>query len=128
MRDNRRRHANTVPVAKCLATVVAVAGVGIFLVGYVWCTNDMNATGEKIKKCEQDLVQLRLRNEAARTGIGSLSSTAHLDRQFHGGLFGRLDRLERLKSAGRVTFVSVQGVSGAGAGELRRVANERGTE
>ncbi|MCE9610125.1 MAG: hypothetical protein K8R23_07935 [Chthoniobacter sp.] len=125
MSANRRRHANSVPVAKFFAIAVAGSLVCVLGLGYVWCTNDMNTTGVKIKKVEKELVQLRQRNEAALAGIDSVNSTAYLNRQFHRGLFGKLELLERLKIAGRVSVVAVPSGTGAMPGELRRVVNER---
>jgi len=127
MPANRRRHANSVPVATFFAIVAVGAVLGTLALGFLWCKNDMNTTGVKIKKAEQELVQLRQRNEAAQAGIDSLKSTAHLDRQFRSGLYKRMEPVERLKSGGLVTVVQVQRVPGA-TGELRRVVNERRPE
>jgi len=121
MPDNRRRHANTVPIAKFVTCVV----VGIFAcgagLGYVWCKNDLYATGAQIKKIEGELVQLRSRNEAARTSIAKLTSTAELDKRHTMGWI----KLVPI-TPDRIVVVGV--AKPAASGELRAVANERKRE
>lgn len=120
MPDNRRRHANTVPVAKFL--LFALIGITVCAGGlrYVWCKNQMNTIGAQIKKYEGELVQLRSRKEAARTNIAILISTAELDKRFKAGGFKKLHPIpqESLVIMGKKPASS-------GASELRPVANER---
>lgn len=122
MADNRRRHANTVPIAKFVICVV----VGVFAcaagLGYVWCKNDLYATGTQLKKLEGELVQLRSRNEAARTNISKLTSTAELDKRHASGWIKLVpitpDRIVVVSSVAKPSPM----------GELRAVANERKQE
>jgi hypothetical protein len=122
MADNRRRHANTVPIARFVICVV----VGVFVCGaglaYVWCKNDLYATGTQLKKLEGELAQLRSRNEAARTNIAKLTSTAELDKRHTAGWMKLIpitpDRIVVVSSVAKP----------AGAGELRAVSNERKQE
>lgn len=122
MADNRRRHANTVPIAKfatCLVVGVFACGAGL---AYVWCKNDLYATGTQIKKLEGELVQLRSRNEAARTNIAKLTSTAELDKRHALGWIKLVPITpDRIVVVGSLT-------KPAGSGELRAVANERKQE
>lgn len=126
MADNRRRYANTVPLVKFLIIVmigITVCGAGL---GYVWCLNDVNATGEKIKKCEVDLARLRNRNEGFRTNIETLSSAAQLETDFKKGRFKKqnLERIGILDQQHYATVVKMSLPPQAGLGELRTVVNE----
>lgn len=120
MPDNRRRHAHTVPIAKFVTfAVIGIAACAGGL-GYVWCKNQMNTTGAQIKKHESELVQLRSRNEAARTNIARLISTAELDKRYKAGGFKKLVPIPK------ESIVQVGNSPGtAGSGELRPVAYER---
>lgn len=119
MRDNRRRHANTVHAAKILVIVMAGLAVCTGGLGFVWHKNQMQATGAQIKKYEGELVQLRSRNEAARTNIAKLSSTAELLKRHRNGWF-------ELEDIGVEFTLIAEGVPPAAArGQLRPVANER---
>ena len=85
MPDNRRRNANSVPIVKFLTIAVIGISACVAGLGFVWCKNDMYATGTQIKKLEGELVQLRSRNEAARTNIAKLISTAELQKRYASG-------------------------------------------
>ena len=122
MSDNRRRHANTVPIAKFATCVV----VGVFAcatgLGYVWCKNDLYAKGTQLKKLEGELVQLRSRNEAARTSVAKLTSTAELNKRYASGWI----KLVPI-TPDRIVVVGAAAKPG-GSGELRAISNERGQE
>lgn len=122
MADNRRRHANTVPIAKFVTCfVVGVFGCVAGL-AYVWCKNDLYATGGQIRKLEVELVQLRSRNEATMTNIAKLKSTAELDRRHAQGWIKMVPIApDRIVVVGSV-------LKPAGTGELRPVANGRKRE
>ncbi len=119
MPDNRRRNANTVPVVTFLTYAVAGLSACVAGLGFVWCKNQMYATGTQIKKLESELVQLRSRNEATRTNIAKLTSTAELQKRFTSGWI----KLVTI-SGDRIVLVSSLAKTG-GAAELRAVANER---
>ena len=119
MPDNRRRHANTVPFAKFvmfLAIGLSALAAGL---GFVWGKNEMYTTGAQIKKYEEELVQLKSRNVAARTNIAKLTSTAELQKRFNSGWI----KLVPIPGDRIVLVGSVP--KSAGPGELRSVANER---
>ena len=119
MPDNHRRNAHTVPVVKFLTfTALGIAACAAGL-SFVWCKNQMFTTGSQIKKLEGELVQLRSRNEAARTNIAKLTSTAELQKRFASGWIKLVpisgDRIVLVGSASKT----------AAPGELRAVNNER---
>ena len=119
MPDNRRRNANTVPVVTfitCAVVGVAALAAGLF---WVWCKNQLYTTGAEIKKNESELVQLRTRNEAARTNIATLTSTAALQKRFNIGFI----KLVPIPGDHIVLVGSVP--KPTGQGELRNVTNER---
>lgn len=122
MPDNRRRHANTVPIAKFVTFLV----IGIFAcvagLAYVWCKNDLFAMGAQIRKLEAELVQLRSRNEATMTNIAKLKSTSELDKRHSQGWI----KMVAIPPGGFVVVGSA--AKPAGAGELRAVANGRKIE
>ena len=119
MPDNHRRNANTVPVVKFLTfTALGLAACAAGL-SCVWCKNQMYTTGSQITKLEGELVQLRSRNETARTNIAKLTSTAELQKRFASGWIKLVpitgDRIVLVGSAPKP----------AAPGELRAVNNER---
>ena len=119
MPDNHRRNANTVPVVKFLTfTALGLAACAAGL-SFVWCKNQMYTTGSQITKLEGELVQLRSRNETARTNIAKLTSTAELQKRFASGWIKLVpitgDRIVLVGSASKP----------AAPGELRAVNNER---
>lgn len=117
MPDNRHRHANTVPVLTFItyaAVGIAALAAGLF---WVWCKNQLYTTGGQIKKFESELVQLRSRNEATRTNIAKLTSTAELQKRFNSGWI-------KLVPIPGDRIVAVP-VKPAPQGELRSISNER---
>lgn len=119
MPDNRHRHANTVPVVTFLT--YAVVGIAALAAGlfWVWCKNQLYTTGAQIKKFESELVQLRSRNEAARTNIATLTSTAALQKRFNSGY------IKLIQIPGDRIVLVGNAPKPARQGELRSVANER---
>lgn len=122
MADNRHRHANTVPIAKFFACLVVGACACAAGLGYVWCKNQLYTTGEKIKKCEVELKQLRLRNEAVGTSIATLTSTKELQRRHTTGW------IKLVPITGDQIVMVSSATKSAGRDELRPVANERKQE
>lgn len=122
MRDNRRRHAHTVHAARIFAIVVAGLTVCTGGLGFVWHKNQMQATGRQIKKHEGELRRLGSLNEAARTSIARLSSTAELSKRHTDGWF----KLEPISQAS--LFIVDSAPAAAAPGGLRPVANERNQE
>jgi hypothetical protein len=120
MPDNRRRHANTVPIAKFIVFLVAGGFALAAGLGYMWCKNQLYTTGAQIKKYEDELRQLRSRNEVARTNIAKLTSTAELQKRYASGII----KLTPI-TGDQIILVATKP---AGPGELRPVANERKQE
>jgi hypothetical protein len=119
MSNNRRRHANVIPIA----WFVTCALVGVFAcvggLGYVWCKNQLYTTGTEIKALERELAELKNKNEVALSKIAQLSSTAKLQERYDSGFIKLVpitnDRIVVLSNS----------VPTSGAGELRAVSNER---
>jgi hypothetical protein len=120
MPDNRRRHANTVPIAKFIVFLVAGGFACAAGLGYMWCKNQLYTTGEQIKKYEGELRQLKSRNEVARANIARLTSTDELQKRFNSG-FIKLTYI----TGDQIVIVNPKPVA---PGELRAVVNERKQE
>jgi len=122
MSSNRRRHANAIPIAS-FATWGAIAlfalGGGL---GYVWCKNQLYATGTEIRSLERELAELKNKNEVALSKIAQLSSTAKLQERYDSGFI----KLVPITND-RIVVMS-NSVPKQGAGELRNVSNERVAE
>jgi cell division protein FtsB len=119
---NRRRHANTVPIAKFAAFIIAGTVVCVSGLAYVWCKNDLYKTGTEIKKHETELGQLRARNETVRSSISLLKSTAPLQKRYELGLI-------KLFPISPETVVVLGDPSrNAGQRQVRAVSNERSRE
>ena len=122
MSTNRRRHANTIPIA----SFVTWALVGLFAclggLGYVWCKNQLYTTGTEIKTLEHELVELQNKNEVARSKIAQLSSTAKLQERFDTGF------IKLVPITNDRTVVLTTAPVARGAGELRPASNEGGHE
>ena len=119
MPDNRRRNANSVPIVKFLTIAVIGISACVAGLGFVWCKNDMYATGTQIKKLEGELVQLRSRNEATRTNIAKLTSTAELQKRFRNGEIKTL-----VPIPGTAIVLVGSAPKPGGPGELHAVKNE----
>ncbi len=119
MSNNRRRHANVLPLAS-LATWIIVAifacGAGLY---YVYCKHQLIARGGQIRVLEKELAELRNLNEAAVTRIARLSSAVALrDRQ-------RGDKI--LSKYMEITQDHLVYVSERPGNELRTVSNVKQT-
>lgn len=115
---NRRRHANTVPLAS-IATWIVVAiftcAAGLF---YVHCKNQLHANGTKIKSLESELANLITQDEAVRGKIASYSSRQALQRRLSQGDIKLIpitdDRLMRLDPVAAASSAELQSVSNRG--------------
>ena len=122
MPDNRRRHANTVPIAKFIVCLLAGIFALVAGLGYMWCKNQLYTTGTQIKKHEVELRQLRSRNEVASTNIAKLTSTAELQKRLDSGF------ISLAPITGHEVVLIAAKPRPAAPGELRPVANERKQE
>jgi hypothetical protein len=120
MPDNRRRHANTVPIAKFIVFLVAGGFACAAGLGYMWCKNQLYTTGQQIKKYEEELRVLKSRNEVARANIARLTSTDELQKRFNSGF------IKMAHITGEHIVVVTPKTTGPG--ELRTVVNERKQE
>ena len=117
MASNKRRHANAIPLASFATWTV----IGLFVcaagLGYVFCKNQLHATGAQIKALERELADLRNRNEVAAAHIANLSSTRALQERYDSGFI-------KLKPITDDRIVAVTGApADPAAGGLRAVAN-----
>ena len=122
MPDNRRRHANTVPIAKFIVCLVVGTFALVAGLGYMWCKNQLYTTGTQIKKYEVELRQLRSRNEVASTNIAKHTSTAELQKRLDSGF------ISLVPITGHEVVLIAAKPKPVAPGELRPVANERKQE
>jgi hypothetical protein len=115
---NRRRHANTLPLASIAIWITVAAFVCAAGLFYVYCKNQLHITGTKIKLLERELEALIKQDEVVRAKIASLSSHAALQRRLDDGFIKLVpitdDRLVRVEAS------PIRAPS-----ELRSVVNER---
>jgi len=120
MSTNKRRHANSVPIASFATWAV----IGLFAcvagLGYVWCKNQLHTTGGRIKTLERELTDLRNKNEVARAHIAQLSSTKSLQDRFDTGFI----KLAKITDDRIVTMHQKAGAEAIN--ELRAVSNPGG--
>ncbi len=121
MANNRRRHANAVPLASIASWVMIclfMCGAGL---GYVYLKNQIHTTGTKIKGLERELADLSTQDDVMRSKIASLSSRAALQQRLKDGFIKLVpitdDRLVRVEMPRRKD-----------GGDLRAVSNERVNE
>ena len=85
MSANRRRHANTLSIAKIVLMSIVALLVGGSGVSYVWGKNRLHAIGTEIKQLERRLEQLKSANQVASSNIKKYSSTATLQDRLSSG-------------------------------------------
>ncbi len=85
MSANRRRHANTLSIAKIVLMSIVALLVGGSGVSYVWGKNRLHAIGTEIKQLEKRLEQLKSANQVASSNIKRYSSTATLQDRLSSG-------------------------------------------
>lgn len=83
MSGNRRRNANTVPLAMMASWIIVCLAVGAAGLGYVWMKNQLHTSSGSIKALERELASLEKLNEAARWRIVEASSTGELGKRFN---------------------------------------------
>jgi hypothetical protein len=101
---NRRRHANSVPVAALVRWVVAAFFLCTAGLCYVYFKNQMQTTGTEIRNLEAELSTLRAEDDTERAQIDRLSSHSYLERRLAEGFIQLMpitdDRIVRLHPAG----------------------------
>ncbi len=117
MSYNRRRHANSLPVASFVRWIVAAFFLIVVGLSYVYLKNQLHATGDKIKSLERELTNLQMKNEVARAKVASLSSRAALQRCLNEGFI-------KMKPIADTHIVRINGrTSQHAASEIQPVAN-----
>jgi len=83
MPGNRRRNANTVPLAMMASWIIVCLALGVAGLGYVWMKNQLHTSSRTIKTLERELASLSKLNEAARWRIVESSSMGELGKRFN---------------------------------------------
>ena len=119
MSNNRRRHANAIPIASFMTWGIIALFTLAGGLAYVWCKNQLYTTGSEIKTLERELVDLKNKNEVAQSKIAQLSSTAKLQERYDTGFI----KLVPITND-HITVLS-NSPAAPNTGELRPVSNER---
>lgn len=85
MATNRRRHANSVPIAGIVRWAVVALFIGAAGLGYVYFKNQQHVTGAEIKKLERQLAEITMQNDIVRAKISQLSSRSFLQKRLADG-------------------------------------------
>lgn len=122
MAANRRKHANTVPVAGIVRWMIVGAFICITGLSYVYFKNQQHTTGTEIKNLERQLAELTMQNDIVRAKISQLSSRAALQKRIADGFIRMTpitdDRIVRLNTA-----PPSRSTAAADANELRAISN-----
>lgn len=118
MAQNRKKHANKLPVATLTKWMIVAFFFGVAGLGYVYLKNQLHTTSDEIKILEGTLARLSTENDLLRGNISALSSRSVLQRHLKEGFIKMVpvsdDRIVRVSAA------SAREV----AGEIRAVSNE----
>ena len=82
---NRRKHANSVPVAALVRWVVVAFFLGTAGLCYVGFKNQMQTTGNEIRNLEAELSSVSTQDDTVRAQIDRLSSQSYLKRRLAEG-------------------------------------------
>ena len=118
MAHNRKKHANTLPVATLARWIFVAFFVGVIGLGYVYLKNQLHSTGDEIKNLEHKLDDLATQNNVMHGRISTLSSRTMLQRRLNEGFIKMIP-----VSDDRIVRVNIQPARIAG-GEIRAVSNE----
>jgi hypothetical protein len=118
MSHNRKKHANSLPVATLARWIFVAFFIGVTGLGYVYLKNQLCSTGDEIKNMEHKLEDLITQNNVMHGKISTLSSRTMLQRRLNEGFIRMIP-----VSDDRIVRVNVQPVRIAG-GEIRAVSNE----
>jgi len=115
---NRKKHANSLPVAPLARWIFVAFFLGMTGLGYVYLKNQQASTGDEIRNLERKLDDLTTQNNVLHGRISTLSSRTTLQRRLNEGFIKMIpvsdDRIVRVNAApARVA-----------AGEIRAVSNE----
>lgn len=118
MAQNRKKHANALPVASLARWIFVAFFMGVTGLGYVYLKNQLHSTGDEIKILECKLDDLTTRNNVLHGRISTLSSRTTLQRKLNEGFIKMIP-----VSDDRIVRVNVAPAHLA-AGEIRAVSNE----
>jgi hypothetical protein len=118
MPSNRRRHANVVPLASIASWVLVAAFACCAGMYYVYCKNQLHASGQKIKKLERELSVLITQNTVVRSKIARLSSRTELQARLNDGTI-------KLIPIPELSIVRIENNAPRTGSDLRPVSNER---
>jgi uncharacterized protein HemX len=90
MKSTARRPINRVQISKILALLLCAAVLGAAGVCYVSLKNTQHALGEKVRKTELQLRELRARNQDLQSRIASQSSRTALKRRLEAGFIAMI--------------------------------------
>jgi hypothetical protein len=118
MAQNRRKHANTLPLASLSKWLLVLFIFGVVGLSFVYLKNQLHATGDEIKRMEREAADLNTRNDILRGRIASLSSRSVLQRRLNEGFIRMIpvsdDRIVRVNG----------GPARLALDEIRAVSNE----
>jgi len=118
MAQNRKKHANSLPVASLARWIFLAFFLGITGLGYVYLKNQQASTGDEIKILERKLDEYTTQNNVLHGRISTLSSRTALQRRLNEGFIKMIP-----VSDDRIVRVNVAPARIA-AGEIRAVSNE----
>ena len=101
MSPNHHRYANVLPVARFILGAAIVLSITSAAIYYVWCRNQIDASGREITKYEGQLAVLQKQNEVVRAKIARLSSISMLDQRHKSG-FIKLERIVQFEPTVRI--------------------------
>lgn len=93
MSPNHHRYANVLPIARLILVVAVVFCVSSACIYFVWCRNQIDASGRSIKEAERKLADIRSRSEVAQAKIIRLASMNTLQQKFRDGTI-KLQKIE----------------------------------
>ena len=118
MAQNRKKHANSLPVHWLARSIFFAFLAGIMGLGYVYLKNQQASTGDEIKNMERKLSDLTTQNEVLHGRISTLSSRTTLQRRLNEGFIKMIP-----VSDNRIVRINGTPMRIA-SGEIRAVSNE----
>ena len=115
---NRRKHANSIPLASLTKSIVAAFFVAVAGLSYVYCKNQLHTTANQIKSLEGELKKIDTQREVVRRRITTLSSYRALQQWLNDGVISMVPISEgnivRLKTGPAISTGDFQPVANRG--------------
>ena len=118
MSQNRKKHANPLPVASLARWIFLAFFAGVIGLSYVYLKNEQARTGDQIKNMERRLNELTTQNEVLHGRVSTLSSRTALQKRLNDGFIKMIPVTDN-----RIVRVNGNPMRIA-SGELRAVSNE----